>query len=914
MGLFSDKKTIVVSSTVYNMAGDQEERNNFLKASLFSASISDRNPYIGETIVGNHLKGPGIRQRQFFNWAKLNDYAGLPTFSIRSSYLVDPIVVQGQIPIPASPVGLENVVQTAYVTDGDFTYFAEQWILENDPEKINTEYASDYDEEEHEITIQFEDGSTAIIDAGVYDSNKQFIVSNFYQQLPSSVHALEVGTLVVDQDIEDLPDSTGFTQTSLTNTGINSYTLNYTKTVTKTYSDSTPQEGPTVTSEVDSIDFNGTEEVSSMSEFLGAPNGGIQTVDLQTTHYVFERRHIVNRVSTVVEVNDLGGGVTETVTTELDGDHLDPIYDYRIDTQETVNSEVIGGEQIFIYEMGSGNIVLDAMESTQTSADTAEFFPYIPIRINNKSITNSKYDDENGNGLYKECVTAYRRASGGQSFASLVDEVEDNDDLDEIDYACVTFGVSLNTEEPSCRKYLYKFFELLIPYQNTTGAYMDTFKAGVLNYEEAKEDYDDWVTAQTAGSSLLNPLYGTDAPDVPSLAQPETTTITIKSDSSSTSSFDNRLTWVSIDEELFTGLGKSGAVKGDIWFEKGQDFTWTENIGLSRENNIPIRIDSNTIEQTFLYWQTGDNTYKRLTIHGLLHRNYVYDGKHVHTSANEALDDDDESGFIVPLHNPTIRSMNIVDYTQMATANTFLVFNSYKVYKKKWYETFLGMLLIIVLVVVASVLFAPSVAASSGGILGGNVAVGSSLGLSGTAGLIAGAVANAIAGVLIAQVVSNVTSGVFGEKWGAIIGSIVTFAIGFAASGGFNNFDLSTALSPKNLLSLSSALANGYSGYIQADIAEMNNELLEMGEEYSQRIEDINDMIRDLGGANDLSFDPMQLTDVHAGNGSSGTGSYVPESLDEFIHRTTLTGSDIVEVTLSMVENYAELNLQPPRN
>lgn len=907
MGLFSSKKTIVVSSTVYNMAGDEADRNNFLKSSLLSAAISDNNPYIGETGVSNHLRGPGIKQRSFFNWAKRNNYEGLPAFSVRSSYVVDPLVVQNYIPVPASPAGLETVVQTAYTTDGDFTYFAEKWILENNPAAANTEYASDYDETTHEITIQFEGGSTEIIPGGIYGANKQFIISNFYQQLPANPQPVESGTLVVNQDEVDLPDNTGFTQDSVSNTGVVSHALVYTKTVTKTYSDSTPQVGPTTTAESESIDYNGTETISSKSEFMGAPDGGFQTVDLTTFNHVFERREVNNRISTTTETNDMGGGVTETVVTEINGDHLDPIYDYRVDTQETINSEVIGGEQMFIYEMGSGNAVLDALEEVQSTTDVAEFFPFIPIRINNVSIKDDVYDDDTGNGLYKSSNTAYRKASGGSSFSKLVEQVEDNDDLAEIDYAYVTYGVSLNTRDNSCRKYAYKFFELMIPYQNTSGSYMDIFKAGVLNYDNAKGAYQDWLNAQ---NTFGHPLYNTPAPAVPSLAKPESTTIKIKSDNSDTSSFDNRISWVSIDEEIFTGVGKIGAKKGELWFEQGEDFSWVENIGL--EGNF--RTETNTIEQTYLFWQIGDNTYKRLTIYGLIHRNYIYGGKYVHISAKEALDDADESGFILPLHNPTIREMSIVDYTQMATANTFIIFNSYKIYKKKWYQTFLGMLFIITLVVVATVLIAPGAAAASGGLLGGNVAVGSALGLSGTAGLIAGAVANAIAAITIAQVVGKVSVSVFGEKWGAIIGAIVTFAIGFGAGGGFSNFNLSTALTPQNLLAFSSALANGYAGYVNADIAEMNAEMIEMGGRHEEQMDEINDMIRDLGGANDLSFDPMQLTDVNAGNGSSGLGSYIPESLDEFIHRTTMTGSDIVDVTISMVENYTDLNLQLPRN
>ena len=90
MGFFSTKKTIVVSSSVYNMAGPEEDRPDFLKSSLFSAIMSPYDKYLGEVVVSNLLSGPGIKQRSFFKWADDNNFAGMPTFSVRGSYPVDP--------------------------------------------------------------------------------------------------------------------------------------------------------------------------------------------------------------------------------------------------------------------------------------------------------------------------------------------------------------------------------------------------------------------------------------------------------------------------------------------------------------------------------------------------------------------------------------------------------------------------------------------------------------------------------------------------------------------------------------------------------------------------------------------------------------------------------------------------------
>ena len=44
---------------------------------------------------------------------------------------------------------------------------------------------------------------------------------------------------------------------------------------------------------------------------------------------------------------------------------------------------------------------------------SSEFFPYIPIRLNNVSIEDPVYaDSPTGNGLFTECAKAYRHYNG----------------------------------------------------------------------------------------------------------------------------------------------------------------------------------------------------------------------------------------------------------------------------------------------------------------------------------------------------------------------------------------------------------------------------------------------------------------------------------------------------------------------
>ncbi len=918
MGLFSSKKIVSVASTVYNLAGDESNRTNFLKSTMFSAVMAEDDRFMGETVVGNHLTGPGIRQRTFFNWCVRNDFPGLPTYSASNAYEVDASVVEPFLPGPTNGSSTADaVIQSVDISDGDYTDFAYQWILENRPEDVGSDWAAEYLEDTHEIFIQFDDTTTVTFDAGTYDHEKQYLVAYFIHVEPSTSDPLVQGVLFEDETVTgNLPDTTGYTQDTQTNTGIVTHTLTTTVTEDRTYGGSTPPSSTTTTTTED-VDFNGLHTTYVDTVYNGGNGEGNQTSQTKYTINIWENRHIVQQTTTTTTTNTLGSGEEETVTTTTVEDVLEPIYDYREDHQETYFSVTIGDPQVFIYEMGTGNTTLDAFfEEIQGNTPIPEYFPYIPLRRKNKSVAHVDLSD-----TYTMARQAYRKASGNQSFADLLNQIDENEDIDDVDHAMIVYGVSLNVEENACRQYLYEYFKSLIPLQAVSGSYMQTFVYGIQNYEAIVAEWDAWRASQN-NNTWLNPTEPTPPPTtpIPSTTMPTVTTVRLRTDDDAYKfdQLDFRLNFIAIEEEFFTGLAKADAKKNELWFEKGTVIEWNALLGSQnnnddRNNFVSAFFNQNKkIETTYLYWQTSDTTYRRLTIYGAVHRNVIYDGKSVDITAHEALDDTDESGFIVNLHNPTVRAMRLVDSTQMATANTFIVFNSYKVTKKRWWQSFLGMLLIIIVVVVVSVILSPASVAGATGLLGTNAAVGAALGLSGTAAIIAGAVTNALAAILVTRAITDVSTLLFGEKWGAIIGAIASFAFNFGMTNGFANLNLNSLMDAGNLLQFTNALANGYSGWVQANIAEIQETMQDEAEEYEDQMDHIQDLINGLGFNNDLSFNPMSLIDADKGNGSGG--SYLPETVDEFIHRTTMTGSDIVDLTLSMVEDYAKLNLVLPEN
>ena len=868
MGFFSGKKVISVASTVYNMAGDQTPRPDFLKSVVFSAVMSPQQPDLSDSIVSNYINGPGVKQKRFFRWADFNDYAGMPDAQIDQQYAVDTTVVSGEIPAPMTPAGVLVRANNAFVTSGDTDPFVDQYIYENHPELIDTEYLSEYYRDTHEFLISYEDTTTEIISAGIYDVDKQFIVAYYNLYLDTEILDPVEGTLttgVTDSGL--LPDLTGFTLDSTTNTGVVTYTFD----------------------DLSTEDFNTLLKVYSKTEYLGG-EGGDATTSRTTTISIWEYRYVVT------------------------GDHLEPMYDHQTDYQDTISSSPVGGPKVFIYEVGTGNTTLDDLASAGSSSSTREFYPLIPIRLNNRSITHGDFADAPaGNGLFKEASKAYKKLMGtNQKFTKLVDDIEANDDIGDIDYAYIQFGVALNATDRVAKEYMYRFFKSLMDFQIASSTYMADFIDHVENYAADQALLTEWRGAQT---DPMDPLYGTPQPSFPSLVSPKLTTIRLQCPDYRLQDSDMRVSWISIQESLHTGLGKVGAKPQELWFEKNSPLVYTVYAGSSTDPDTgiyTIHHETNRIEKTTLYWQVDEDNYKKLEMYGLVHDNYIYRGKYVRTTAHEALDDVDASGFLVPLHYPTMKEMGMKDGTQLALSNSYLVFNSYKVTKKKWYETFLGRLLIIIFLVVVSVLISPATFAASGGILGSNIAIGAGLGLVGIGAIVAGAIANTLAAILVSMVITEGATAIFGEKWGALIGAILSFAFTFGLNGGFSGNILQNLFTPGNLLKLGDALSQGVQGYMQYELAELQDKSLKAEEQYNARMKEIQDKLAEMGG-NDLYFDPMQLTGISAGNGL-GIGLYLPETADEFIQRTLMVGSDIYDLTLGFVQNFTKISLTLPDN
>ena len=581
--------------------------------------------------------------------------------------------------------------------------------------------------------------------------------------------------------------------------------------------------------------------------------------------------------------------------------------DYDIESSYVVADYTISStEKIWIRKISADDPVTSQYVSATSGSDFGGFFPFLPIRINNKSITEAPYST---NGLLEETKKAYSKITNRKDIQDLIDQIEDNEDIDDIDYAYILWGIPLNTIIQEEKDYIWDFLLRLLNITNTNG--YNAFLHSLNSNQESYEAYQEWLDGDREEKPAT---YG--------VRNISPNSLIIQTRSSLLSAYDIRIQWDNIIKTRITGKftyelenGETrNAKKGEIQFKKEDPFEYSvyfKDTTQDREERPFINSNNFSKPVISLYKQISINQYDKITITGFTHYNYIYGGKAVVITGEEAIDDDEISGFFFPLHFDTFKKMNLVYSTQLSLGNSYILFNSYEVRKKKWYQSgIFAVLFIFIIIVISIVLINPSLLANVSGILGANITVGVALGFTGATAIIVGAIANYIAGIIAFNLLEEVAGSIFGEEFGSAIAAIILLVYQFNVNG----FDFSA----ESFLKIADAVANGYNGFVESIINDFGIEIESIQDTFKEQKEHLSDLLSQLGGGGDLQFNPINLTNAFSGNrvtsGESLQGAYLPESLDEFINRTTMTGSDIVELTHAMVNKYPSIMRNLPKS
>ena len=887
MGLFSGKTTISVASSVYNLAGDEKDRPIFLQNLIVRNVLSGTKQGLGETIPKGYLDGPGIKFRTFFRWAVENyDLIGMPTGSMYSGDVINTTMVGNNIPKAAN----ESIwVQQARFGDSDYGMWAEQWMLKNYPAELQTAWEADFDDATKTVTVKRTNEMTHSFPATGFVNGAKYIFAYYTRSLDVVAEPVVEGTVQSLPAGEPFPSVAEYNLVSETPTE-RMETLNKTVEVVKSYSDDRPDETTTTPS---STIVAVTRLVSVYDKKTTVSNDADTdaVVSRRDIRNLFEDKEKKTQTTTTTSTVDIGGGVTETTTTTTIKEVLESKNSYRDDTQKITEKEWLPLE-LWIYRIGSGIAELDNL--LNVVSDYGQFFPMIPFRLDNKFLSEiSGMSDELA--LAKK---AFKKAFGGK-YDDILEQLAESKDLKDMDYIYAVFGTSLNAIDRSARRYMYVFFQRLMGDQIGGANSAAQFAADMQAYVTA---YNAWLAWKQRNSGGHNePINNGPAPVIPPKPYLPSNEIIIKS---ANINYDIRLLWNFITEHEGTGLGKVGARFNDLWFEYRGESVIEDPIYTGNDNDGSGVISDNTLkyETVRLYWQYAENKYRYMDLSGLVHKNYVYKGKSVTITAKEALDDGDESGFIVPLHYATFRAARLVDSTQMSSASVYLVFNCYEKVKQKWWQTGFFKIIFVVVIAIVSVAFTGGAGL---GLLGSNLAVGSALGLTGISAAIAGSIANALAALVLTTVLSKITEnlGIIGAIIGAVISMAISGAMMSLQNGGGFNFNFAELMKAENILKLIDAAGQGYQAYVRGSITDMQNNLVKIQEQTNAELKRVREAFFDQFGYGGGQIDPMMFI---------GSSPVIAESRDTFLARTLMTGSDVADMSHEMLNSYVELTQTLP--
>lgn len=882
MGLFSSKKRTYVSSSVWNMAGDIADRANYLKSLVVGNIITQSPEPLGQTIPRSYLNGPGMGFRRYANWARgssnYDDNVGYVGGGISIGNSIDLAVVRDEIPHgPNEFVSLNE----SDLGIADYTWWAEEYMVNNHPDLIFTDWYSDIAEGTNDITITFEDTTTVTFSPVGYDPEKFYLYALYQTISGGVVGPITPGSIITVPTEGDFPAvPVDYTLYSDVDTVV-PVTLDVHTVVDVTYSDATPPEHTETPTTIDT-DYTVNEKTYHKYTLVDTSTS---TRDL----YIQTRGWEVVAGTPVVTVEneDIGGGVIKTTTTTVTTEELSPVYSYHNDVQDAANNTV-SPFMYFRYEKDTGNTALDAMFDAPT--DIGAFLPYIPIRINNAFLRDTDP------GLYTQTRKAYKKAMAGADLDKLITKIEDNDQLGDLDFVYAVYGTSLNSPENTAKEYMFRFFTAMADANPTSGTQFQDWRTQFAAADDSMDAYIEW--ANTGGSGVSEP-----PPIIPYPTLP-----VMQINTKSTTSHMNFHLQFSLNG-IVQDSGSDGFIigdhkKGDYWFVVRDTVEYVKRYTTSGGmSGSGYRTETIEVEQISLYFMDTDSHYQSLDMFGLTHTNYVYDNKTVIITGKEAFLDPEESGFIIPLHEATFRQMSLVDQTQLATACCYLMFNCYQVVKSKWYQSGFFKLLLVVVVVVVSVLFPPAGGAGAAGVLGSAGAVGGALGFTGTAALVAGTIANALAAMIIAKALTTA----FGGTVGSLLATAIT--VGLTVSGGImggtGSFDSGAMISElskaENLLAITDGLVKSIQSYMTDKTQAILAETQELMTKYKADMLEVQKQYDEMFGGSTGIIDPTLFTDSSLRFDGENRGTY--------IERTLMCGSEIAQMSHDLVTNFAEITL-----
>lgn len=915
MGWFSDKKKIKVYSSALSLAGEPKDHVNYLSSAVAFKVLSNSPKSMAQTIQETLMNGQGMQFRAWAKWCNSSGYRGKMGISGSQFFLgnsIDNGVIQTVLPTP--PTGSFNNISKSVIGAADYGAWVDRYMMENHPSELDAEYTTDFDDDTLMVTITFEDGRppyTFYADGFVYSGTYLYV--NYTQVARSSAGPVIPGTEIEVPTPGDWPPTADWeSEGASTYDVIKNLTTTFVTDIT--YSDGRPAEHServvprTQTHPV-------TDSLYTQEEFIGSNPDGTETNTLIRLMHQMQTSVIRTNTSSTSNDEVLPGGVIKTTKVVTLQQVLEPGFTYRIDTQIQTDRKW-SNEKMFIYQYDTGKPQLDAMFGA--SQVDGRMYPFIPIKyvffakfsensIDYKMEEDHFLDDQfwvgakkgywyTGHPLLPVAEEAYKKLFR-QDYKAFTAPMKKEVGLLQADTMYIAMSIPLNVGNQEGKKYLFQFFDMLATYSAGSGGAYSSWRTA---WTAADVSQRDWLTWKEAQAVPTSPLFGT--PEPARSAYPPAPGYSMRQ-TSSQFMYDMSVEWSAVQVTEGTGLGWAGAKSGQVRIQPGFSETFYE---LIYSGGIATWTP-NARESFTLTRQVTANSWKMLTVYDLVHRNQIYKGKGVSTRSSKALSTPSTtvSNLMIPLHEGIYKAMSLKDSTQLTMSNSYMVLNSYDVVTISGFAKLFKVVMIVVVIVITVV--TAGAGAGSAGLLGPALTVGTALGFAGTVAIIVGSVANALAAMLLTQLITMGAQALFGDKIGAIVGmiaSIVAINYGTSVSSG-TQFSLMDSMSnSSSLLKLTQAVGGGYAEMIMEDTRDVVEKTQDLLKSYELDMEKYQNKWNEVLGDSRVLLDPLALLGIQ-----NPTASYIPETPNSFFSRTLLSGSEIADMTNTMITNFADINL-----
>lgn len=949
--------TITVASVAFNLNGSPNTRRKYTPIQVFGA-INRNSNSLSDDITRALLKGPNVKFRSLLSHAKRTGYYGAVGQNVTA--LGKDLTRERQLELEMSLAGNGNdiaILAHASIGQHDWNMCAAEYHY-----GAGTNYANDFISFKNLDTSPGAQSGKSISDLYCYYANLLAYATYPYATPTGAWKAIAlyykptfstVGGVInepLQTGLVEFPEEIAYMYLTSNTTTNHSYNRNKVTTTVVSYSDGRPNETTSNTVPIGTANWENFNrqyvktgyQFSYENQTDGKRNDCLRV--WQTISQVGSIQ-VVNHVTTTQEI--IFGGVIKTTTVTVATDTL--VFAKQAQrARQGINITDYGPVKLWSYQLGTGYPNLD----TWFNNDMPPFFPVIPIRWKNRMISVSHPDIAARN-------TKLIRRGYSINYMKLENSLAEHPNLGDIDHAYLFFGVPINAKDNASKLYLFKFFEYFFKDATSKTPYaMDGWQYGWdrRNLPDVSDHYDEFEDFSRVKATPVNQCpsmitrwlritnaFGLDLKYAFHYRGIVTGTgraygnmnigeVRISLESPG---IYNKWNW--------TGKDSPGNFAGfpqlSLWWRRWYDFvvpgttdrrsvigyiteipiyydTPTYNVmsNFGTSNRIynihsPVEVNLNNyniqaITNDTVYvitYQKSDNSWQQIRIMGLTMENHIYSPQKIVKWWNDAsIGIEEDSDFIIPLHEGVLKSMNFMDATEVCTQAGFVLANCYvvnitKVKKKGFLGFFIGILVAVVAITIAIV--APYLAPGMSALF---TSLGSSLGFTGVAAVIAGGAVSMLAGLVLTQIITGIASLIFGDKLGALIGAIISVVVGHVVTGMQQGLSFVSAakglVSAEGVLAMTSAVGNGLQEFYQISAQQKVAKLHDFIEESQKELKSIWDKNQRLIEKYEAEFGRSAIM--------FNRWSSPNESMDTFIARTLLLGSDVAAITNGYVTNF----------